>query len=142
MNGILIVAHAPLAHALRQCALHVFADAGDCVAALDVHSHASPEQTLADAKAAFDRLPRDSGVLVLADLFGATPCNVARRLAEVLPCRLVAGVNLPMLLRALTYRHEPLEELAQRALAGGSQGVVSVDPALPCPPDCARPSQT
>jgi len=141
MNGILIVAHAPLAHALRECALHVFADAGDCVAALDVRSDATPEQTLAAAKAAFDRLPRSSGVLVLADLFGATPCNVARRLAEDRPCRLVAGVNLPMLLRALTYRHEPLEELVQRALAGGSQGVVNVDPAQPCPSLCAGPSQ-
>jgi PTS system ascorbate-specific IIA component len=133
MNGILIMAHAPLADALRQCALHVFADAADDVTALDVHSDDPPEQTLAAAKAAFDRLPKDGGVLVLADLFGATPCNVAQRLAEDRPCRLVAGVNLPMLLRALTYRHEPLDALMQRALAGGSQGVVHVDPALPCP---------
>jgi len=140
MNGVLIIAHAPLAHALRQCALHVFADAADCVAALDVLSDATPEQTLEDAKTLFDRLPK-GGVLVLTDLIGATPCNVARRLSEDRPCRLVAGVNLPMLLRALTYRHEPLETLAQRAVAGGSQGVVHVDLAFACPPSCTSSSQ-
>ncbi|MDR0275890.1 MAG: PTS sugar transporter subunit IIA [Burkholderiaceae bacterium] len=140
MNGVLIIAHAPLADALRQCALHVFADAADCVAALDVRSDVTPEQTLAQAQAALGRLPK-GGVLVLTDLFGATPCNVAQRLVKERPCQLVTGVNLPMLLRALTYRHESLEELAQRAFDGGSQGVMQVNPALPCPPANAPSSE-
>ena len=59
--------------------------------------------------------------LVLTDLFGATPCNVAQRLTAQLPARLVAGVNLPMLLRSIGYRHEPLDELVSRAMVGGSQ---------------------
>jgi mannose PTS system EIIA component len=63
---------------------------------------------------------------VLTDVFGATPCNVAQKLVDGVGSRLVTGVNLPMLLRAVTYRQEPLESLVTRSLAGGTQGVMSV----------------
>jgi PTS system ascorbate-specific IIA component len=59
-------------------------------------------------------------------VLGATPCNVARQLQQGRSTQLLAGVNLPMLLRAVTYQHEPLAELAARALQGGTQGVLSV----------------
>ncbi|MDO5288347.1 MAG: PTS fructose transporter subunit IIA [Pseudomonadota bacterium] len=126
MNAVLIIAHAPLAQALRQGALHVFPDLADSVAAVDVQAHASPEQSLAHAQAALAQLPADAGVLLLADMLGATPCNVAQRLADGQRTRLLAGANLPMVLRALSYRHEPLAQMAERALAGGSQAVVPV----------------
>jgi PTS system mannose-specific IIA component len=64
--------------------------------------------------------------VVLTDVFGATPCNVAQKLVDGLTSRLVTGVNLPMLLRAVSYRHEPLEALVSRAVAGGTQGVMQV----------------
>ncbi|WP_019657668.1 PTS sugar transporter subunit IIA [Variovorax atrisoli] len=133
MNSILIIAHAPFAHAMRQCALHVFPDCEQVIAALDVLSNVSPEETLAAARITLAqqlRAPR-SQVLVLADVFGATPCNVAQKLVDGVRSRLVAGVNLPMLLRAVTYRHEPLETLVQRALAGGTAGVMQVAVAAP-----------
>jgi len=75
-------------------------------------------------------VPR-SQVLVLADVFGATPCNVAQKLVDGVRSRLVAGANLPMLLRAVTYRHEPLDMLVQRAIAGGTAGVMQVAVAAP-----------
>ena len=106
MNSILIIAHAPFAHAMRQCALHVFPDCEQVIAALDVLPNVSPEETLAAARITLAqqlRAPR-SQVLVLADVFGATPCNVAQKLVDGVRSRLVAGVNLPMLLRAVTYR--------------------------------------
>ncbi|MDO9382773.1 MAG: PTS fructose transporter subunit IIA [Hyphomicrobiaceae bacterium] len=133
MNSILIIAHSPFAHALRQCALHVFPDCEQAIVALDVLPNVSPEETLAAARITLDqqlRAPR-SQVLVLADVFGATPCNVAQKLVDGVRSRLVAGVNLPMLLRAVTYRHEPLETLVQRALAGGTAGVMQVAVAAP-----------
>jgi len=133
MNSILIIAHAPFAHAMRQCALHVFPDCEQVIAALDVLPNVSPEETLAAARITLAqqlRAPR-SQVLVLADVFGATPCNVAQKLVDGVRSRLVAGVNLPMLLRAVTYRHEPLETLVQRALAGGTAGVMQVAAAAP-----------
>ena len=131
MNGILIIAHAPLAHALRECALHVFPDCGPWVVAIDTAPHAPPEETLAAARIALRQLrdrPGNDGVVVLTDVFGATPSNVAQKLVDGLNSRLVTGVNLPMLLRALTYRAEPLADMAQRALDGGMRGVVVVEP--------------
>ena len=130
MNAVLLIAHAPLANALRQGALHVFPDAAADIAALDVDPDAPPEQTLAAAEALIAQLG-ERPVLVLTDVFGATPCNVAQRLCEVDRVRLLAGVNLPMLLRAVRYRAESLDAMAQRALAGGVQGVMPVASAAP-----------
>nr|MDP2191221.1 PTS fructose transporter subunit IIA [Rhodoferax sp.] len=124
-NGILIIAHAPLASALRQCVLHVFPDGEAGVAAFDVQSNASPEETLAGAAQALARLNAPQ-TLVLTDVLGATPCNVAQKLVDGLNSKLIAGVNLPMLLRTVTYRRESLDALVARALAGGTQGVMQV----------------
>jgi PTS system ascorbate-specific IIA component len=129
MNAILIIAHAPLAHALRQCALHVFPDCGADLAAIDVQPNLPPEETLATARIAMDQLSRNpavKGVLVLTDIFGATPSNVAQKLVDGAKSRLITGVNLPMLLRSVSYRNEPLEALVSRAVIGGTQGVMQV----------------
>ena len=129
MNAILLIAHAPLAHALRQCALHVFPDCGAHVQAIDVQPNLPPEETLAMARIAMDQLARLSGVqgvLVLTDIFGATPSNVAQKLVDGVKSRLITGVNLPMLLRAVSYRNETLDALVSRAVIGGTQGVMQV----------------
>jgi mannose PTS system EIIA component len=129
VNAILIIAHAPLAHALRSCALHVFPDCGPHLAAIDVPPNLPPEETLAMARVALDQLSRPAGiggVLVLTDIFGATPSNVAQRLVDGVKSRLITGVNLPMLLRSVSYRHEPLDALVSRAVIGGTQGVMQV----------------
>lgn len=131
MNGILLIAHGPLAHALRQCALHVFPEAAPDIAALDVHPNTPPDETLAAARAVLSQM-RPADTLVLTDVFGATPSNVAQRLTEgVAGMRLVAGVNLPMLLRAVCYRQESLDALVARALTGGTQGIMSVATTAP-----------
>ena len=134
-NRIFIIAHAPLAHALRQCVLHVFPDSGDGIVALDVQPNVSPEETLASARIILQQ-QRGAGTLVLADVFGATPCNVAQRLVDGVRSKLVCGVNLPMLLRTVTYRHESLDALVSRAVVGGTQGVMQV--AITAPQNQAR----
>ena len=75
-------------------------------------------------------------MLVLVDVFGATPCNVAQKLVDGVNSKLVTGINLPMLLRAVSYRHEPLDTLVTRALAGATQGVMQV--AITAPQNQAR----
>ena len=130
MNGILIIAHAPLATALRQCVLHVFPDSADTVLALDVQPNVPPEETLAQARV----LMQQTGMpqtLVLADIFGATPCNVAQKLVDGVSVRLITGVNLPMLLRTVSYRHESLDALVSRAMIGATQGVMQVATTAP-----------
>lgn len=128
MNAILLIGHAPLAHALRQCALHVFPDCGAHLAAIDVQPNLSPDETLHTARIAMEQLaqPGIKGVLVLTDIFGATPSNVAQKLVDGVNSRLITGVNLPMLLRSVSYRHEPLDALVSRAVIGGTQGVMQV----------------
>jgi PTS system ascorbate-specific IIA component len=122
---ILIIAHAPLASALRDCAMHVFPDCAQAVVAIDVPPYEPPEDTLATA---MQQLQSPQDTLVLTDVMGATPANVAQRLLVVQGARLIAGVNLPMLLRTVCYRHENLEALTRRALDGGTQGVVQLNP--------------
>ena len=125
MNGIFIIAHAPLASALRQCVLHVFPDNLAGVVALDVQPNVPPEETLAQARILFKQMGT-SHALVLSDVFGATPSNVAQKLVDGIHSKLIAGINLPMLLRTMSYRHEPLDALIARALAGGKEGVMQV----------------
>lgn len=139
MNAILLIAHAPLANALRQCALHVFPDCGTAVTAIDVQPNLSPEETLATARIALEQVRQPAnveGVLVLTDIFGATPSNVAQKLVDGVTSRLITGVNLPMLLRSVSYRHEPLDTLVSRAVIGGTQGVMQV--AITAPQNQAR----
>ena len=135
MNGILIVAHAPLASALRSCVLHVFPDSANAVSALDVLPNAPPEESLAQASVLVKQLDTPQ-VLVLTDVFGATPCNVAHKLVDGVRSKLIAGVNLPMLLRTVSYRHESLDALVSRAMIGATQGVIQV--AVTAPQNQAR----
>jgi len=100
------------------------------VLALDIQAQEAPEDSLVRARAAMAELGTPD-ILLLSDVFGATPCNVAQQLGDGLNTRLVAGVNLPMLLRSVCYRHESLETLAARAHAGGTQGVMPVGSTAP-----------
>ena len=112
-----------LASALRDCALQVCPDCAAGVLALDVPAQEDAETPLRRARQAMTQLGA-APVLLLSDVFGATPCNVAQRLTDGVHTRLVAGANLPMLLRSVCYRHEPLEALAARAQSGGAQGIM------------------
>jgi PTS system mannose-specific IIA component len=127
MPGLVIVAHAPLATALQAVARHVFADSAQMLVPVDVMPDwpaERTEQALRDAVQLAAARAGSQEVLILADVFGATPCNAAQRVAEGSGVRLVAGVNVPMLWRALAYADQPLDALVERALAGGSQGVM------------------
>jgi mannose PTS system EIIA component len=131
MNRLLIIAHAPLASALRDCALHVWPDCGRHMGVLDVLAQDSAEQSLQRLDAELVSLlahAEVSGCLLLTDVLGATPCNVAQRWLDTsrtpAPLALIAGVNVPMLLRSLCYRHEPLPALCERAQEGAKNGVV------------------
>ena len=72
-------------------------------------------------------LHQQSGVLVLTDIYGATPSNIAMKLIQPGRVEGVAGVNLPMLIRALTYRDEPLDSVLDKAVSGAIEGVMRMD---------------
>lgn len=125
MVSILIVAHAPLASSLQALATHAYSECRAAVAAVDIASDAGSEQAAAAVAAALAALG-DTEVLILTDVFGATPCTAALQRADGVRSRVVAGVNVPMLWRALCYREESLESLVTRAADGGRQGVMAV----------------
>lgn len=128
MTGLLLIAHAPLASALATVAEHTFPNCAPQVTALDVTPDMSVDEVEARARALLSTAGH-SEVLVLTDVFGATPCNAARRLLdESGHVQVVSGVNVPMLWRTLCYSNEPLAELVARASEGGVKGIVKAEP--------------
>lgn len=130
MPGLLIIAHAPLASSLRSVAMHTYPDCASTLAALDVTPEMTPDDVEREARARL-REVRDPSALIFTDVFGATPCNAAQRLADGLHVKVVAGVNVPMLWRTLCYSGESLDALVARAVAGATQGVMQVASSRP-----------
>ena len=126
MVGILIVAHGTLGESLIHCASHVMGSRPPHMMQIAVSMHDDPQLVLPQAIKLARSLDQGSGVLVLSDVYGATPCNIASRL--LIPGKIegVAGVNLPMLVRALTYRKEPLRTVVAKAISGGIEGVMQI----------------
>lgn len=126
MVGILIVAHGTLGESLIQCLSHVMGGRPPQIMQIGVGVHDDPQWVLQQAQQQLAQLDQGDGVLVLSDIYGATPCNIVCRL--LLPGRVegVAGVSLPMLVRALTYRNEPLLMVVEKALSGGQEGVLHI----------------
>jgi len=125
MPAILIVAHMPLASSLKAVAQHVYPDCSRHLGVVDVMPGASLDSVEAQVRQALSDL-NATDVLVLTDVFGATPCNAAMAASDGQRSRVVAGVNVPMLWRTLCYADLPLEELVTRAVAGATQGVMQV----------------
>lgn len=132
MIGILLVSHESLGESLIACATHVLRERPPQVEALSVFGTDAPEVVTERAHAMIARLDTGEGVLVLSDICGATPCNVSRNIIAPGRVECVAGVNLPMLLRALTYRNRPMTDLIEKALSGGRDGVMRIAPEECC----------
>ncbi len=130
MPGLLIIAHAPLASSLKAVAQHTFPDCGRRLVALDVLPDASIEEIEIAARALLAQVSNPDA-LIFTDVFGATPCNVAQRLADGVHVKVIAGVNVPMLWRSLCYADESLDAVVARAVAGATQGVMQVATSRP-----------
>lgn len=129
MIALLIVAHAPLATALKAVAAHAYPEARVPLHAIDVQPDDSPEEIERRLRSVLSE--GDMSWLVLSDAFGATPFNLAQRVCEDYPARHVTGVNVPMLWRTLCYGGDALEGVAERAYAGGRDGVMPVNLSRP-----------
>lgn len=128
MIGILIIAHGTLGESLIHCASHVMGKRPDHLRQLGITIHDDPSALVPQAQSLVKELDDGDGVLVLSDLYGATPCNIACKLLVSGRVEGIAGVNLPMLVRALNYRNEPLEILIERTITGGLGGVIHFTP--------------
>ena len=127
MIGVLVVSHGAIAEALLASAEQILGVTQAQVAGLGVSRNDDPDRVLEKARGIVARLDQGQGVLVLADMFGATPCNVAARLLAAGRVEGVSGVSLPMLVRVLAGRNGSLPAAVQRALSGGAEGVVHMN---------------
>ncbi|HXZ96513.1 MAG TPA: PTS fructose transporter subunit IIA [Burkholderiales bacterium] len=126
MVGILIVAHGTLGESLIHCASHVMGSRPPQLMQIGVTVHDDPQAILPQALKLLKQLDQGQGVLVLCDIYGATPCNIATKLLIPGKAEGVTGVNLPMLIRALTYRNQSLKVAVDKALSGGCEGVLHI----------------
>ena len=127
MVGILLITHNGLGESLIDCLRHVMGNAPAHVKALSVLAQDDPVLKEEEARALIAELDEGQGVLLLSDVYGATPCNIARRVCQPGRIEGVAGVNLPMLLRVACNCNKSLDEQVQRALEGGKECIVSID---------------
>jgi len=123
MIGILLITHGSLGEALIQCACHVLNRRPPQILQLGMSGQDDPLDALPLARRLLGLVDSGAGVLILTDILGATPANTATKLLETGRIEGVAGVNLPMLLRAITYRERDMELLLKKAVAGACEGV-------------------
>ena len=127
MIGVLVVTHGDFGESLIAAATHTLGRELPRVAHVGVGGSDNPDALLAKLRELVASVDDGSGVLVLADIFGATPCNVVGRLLEAGHVEGVAGVNLPMLLRVLSYREVPLSTAVGKVVSGGVDGVLHIN---------------
>ena len=128
MVGILIIAHGTLGESLIHCASHVLNKRPPRLRQLGITAQDDPLLLLPQARALVKELDSGSGVLILSDMYGGSPSNIAQKLLVPGKVEGVAGVNLPMLIRVLTYRDKPLSTVFMKAVSGGCEGVMRIPP--------------
>ena len=126
MIGILLITHGPLGEALLAGATHVLGGMQPNATAMSVLPGDKAEVRSAEARHIVKAIDDGSGVLVLTDIFGATPANITGCLLDSAQVEGIAGVSLPMLVKALAYRHLPLAQIVPKALEAGTQGQVRI----------------
>lgn len=124
MIGILLITHGSLGESLIQCVCHVMNRRPPQLLQLGVSGQDDPLDALPLARRLLNMVDTGDGVLILSDILGATPANIAAKLLEPGRIEGVAGANLPMLLRTITYRERNMETLVKKAVAGACEGVV------------------
>ena len=127
MIGVLVVTHGSIGEALVSSAAQILGNPPQQVATLSGGRQDDPDDLVLRARELIDTLDAGDGVLVLTDIFGATPGNVVSRLLQDGKVEGVSGVSLPMLLRVLTSRDGALAAAVERARSGGAEGVVHMN---------------
>ena len=140
MIGLLIISHGTLGESLIHCASHMLNKRPPRLRQIGVTAQDDPGQLVPQARKMVKELDEGDGVLVLTDMYGGSPSNIAAKL--VIPGKIedLAGINLPMLIRALTYRDKSLQVMITKAISGGCEGVLRVPPVFTTVPHAATGS--
>ncbi len=127
MIGILIVAHEPVASSFAKAVTHVLGQPPVQLDWLDVAPDARSDDVVKNVQKRIAAIDGGDGVLVCTDVCGATPCNISTQLDQPGKVHVLTGLNLPMLLRAVNYRNASLNEVTEKAMAGGKAGVMQME---------------
>jgi PTS system mannose-specific IIA component len=127
MIGILIVTHGEIGRSLLDSASQILGSRPQQTSTLSVWRQDDPDDLVLRARELMEQIDAGDGLLILTDIFGATPGNVVSKLLDDGRVEGVSGVSLPMLLRVLTGRNGSLAAAVQRALSGGAEGLVHMN---------------
>jgi len=122
--GIILITHQEIGDVLLDTARQTFGELPLAVTPVAVSYDMQPEDLAPKLTNFIGQLDDGDGILVLTDMFGATPCNLAVALEKVAKVKVVSGLNLPMLIKVLNYPNLSLSELAEKAISGGKDGVI------------------
>ena len=126
MVSIVVIAHSEIANSFAYCLEHILAKRVDSLHILAVKKTEDAESVFERAKELIDKLHPEDGVLILSDLFGATPCNIAQRLVVKDKIELITGLNLPMLIRAVSYAKSDLQTIIAKSKEGANSGIIHI----------------
>ncbi|MEN8204840.1 MAG: PTS sugar transporter subunit IIA [Pseudomonadota bacterium] len=124
MTGLLLITHGRLGDDMLDAVKEILTDCPLATASIAVDSNSDPDQLFETADRLCDEIDDGKGVLILTDLYGSTPSNIANRLIDTHNASVISGANLPMLLRILNYPDMSLEALCDKAAKGARDGIV------------------
>jgi PTS system ascorbate-specific IIA component len=132
MIGILLITHGELGKSLIECATHVLGDKPKLLDSLTIENDCAHENMYKEISEKINILNQGDGVLILTDIFGATPCNIITKIIEPGKVNAIAGVNLSMLIRSISYRHESFDALITKAIEGAKNGIIHIQSNQTC----------
>ena len=132
MIGILLITHGDLGKSLIECATHVLGDQPVFLEYLSIENDCEHENMFKQISERIHLLDQGDGVLILTDIFGATPCNIITKIIKPGKVSAIAGVNLSMLIRSISYRHESFDALISKAIQGAQDGIIHIQSNQSC----------
>jgi len=126
MISILLITHGELGKSLIECATHVLGDKPLFLESLSIENDCTHESMFKQISERINLLDQGDGVLILTDIFGATPCNIITKIIKPGKVSAIAGVNLSMLIRTISYRNEPFDSLISKAIQGAQDGIIHI----------------
>ncbi len=132
MISILLITHGELGKSLIECATHVLGDKPLFLESLSIENDCTHESMFRQISERINLLDQGDGVLILTDIFGATPCNIITKIIKPGKVSAIAGVNLSMLIRTISYRNEPFDSLISKAIQGAQDGIIHIQAIQSC----------
>jgi mannose PTS system EIIA component len=132
MISILLITHGELGKSLIECATHVLGDKPLFLESLSIENDCTHESMFKQISERINFLDQGDGVLILTDIFGATPCNIITKIIKPGKVSAIAGVNLSMLIRTISYRNESFDSLISKAIQGAQDGIIHIQANQSC----------